>query len=180
MVVVSFVAAEDQLNSDRQPGGSWAFTSQLPCLALTHCAIQSPDRIFTMFWAPHHCNSELIWKASRIFLYIYIFGGSKSRQFAFVSVLKILLVNWDSQLSNMPKRVFLSDIILSPFCVTKFLTLFPQNFPRSIYQDYLFAVCEKWSNQIGPEDRSWRYHQKLGLISLSQCSSDGIKKILRH
>lgn len=30
-----------------------------------------PDRIFTMFWAPHHCNSELIWKASRIFYFFW-------------------------------------------------------------------------------------------------------------
>lgn len=136
MVVVSFVAAEDQLNSDRQPGGSWAFTSQLPCLALTHCAIQSPDRIFTLFWAPHHCNSELIWKALRIFFFFF-FSESKSRQFAFVSVLKILLVNWDGRLSNMPKRVFPSDIILASFCVTQFLTLFSQislgQYIRTIY-----------------------------------------------
>lgn len=55
-----------------------------PCLALTHCAIQSPDRIFTLLWAPHHCESEFICKASRIFLvrasqrYLHLF---QSRRF---------------------------------------------------------------------------------------------------
>lgn len=71
----------------QQPGGSWAFTA--PCLALTHCTIQSPDRIFTLLWAPHHCESELIWIAFRIS------SASMSELFAFVPVSEVLQVNWD-------------------------------------------------------------------------------------
>lgn len=84
MVVVSFVAAEDQLDSDRQPGGSWAFTSQLP-VWLSHIV---PFRAQTVYspCSGHHCKSELIWKALRIFF--FFFGASKSRQFAFVSLLE--------------------------------------------------------------------------------------------
>lgn len=62
-------AAEAQLSSV-QWQAAWRVLSlhfTAPCLALTHCAIQSPDPIFTLLWAPHHCESELIWKASRIF-----------------------------------------------------------------------------------------------------------------
>lgn len=70
VVLVSFVLWKQPRLSSTQWQAAWRVLSlhfTAPCLALTHCAIQSPDRIFTLLWAPHHCESELIWKAFRIF-----------------------------------------------------------------------------------------------------------------
>lgn len=69
MVVVSFVAAEDQLDSDRQPGGSWAFTSQLP-VWLSHIVPFRAQIVYSPC-SGHHCKSELIWKALRIFFFFW-------------------------------------------------------------------------------------------------------------
>ena len=125
VVVVSFVAAEAQLSSSRQPGGSWAFTSQLPSLALTHCAIQSPDRIFTRLWAPHHCEGEFIWKAFRNFF--FFFSASKSALFAFVPVFRILQVNWDRRTLNVARESSSSYSSSSSPCL--FSCLISPNFP---------------------------------------------------
>lgn len=85
----------------RQPGGSWAFTSLLPCLALTHCAIQISDLYSPCSGHPTIVRLSSFEKPSGFF------GASKSALFAFVPVSKILQANWDKRIWSMPKRVFL-------------------------------------------------------------------------
>lgn len=154
MVVVSFVAVEDQLHSSGQPGGSWAFSfAAEPRLALTHCAIQRTDRIFTLLWAPPPLYVWVDLKSLQDFFFPPIFFfwcECKSRQFAFVSVLKILQVNWDRRISNAPQRVFLFlavFIILSSIWVPPPLPpLFSQS---SVHRDKVFLLCKKsnWSRE---------------------------------
>lgn len=164
MVAVSFVSGR---GSAQWRQAAWRVPSRhftAPCLALTHCAMRSTDRIFTPGWAPHHCRREPVLKSLwDFFFFFFVVQASQGDLHLFQS--------WRfyrSIQSGGHRRRHRGFSSSSPSSSSSSFCVSDSNSPNSssaLCRDNPFALG---NNQIDPENRSRWSDQKLGLFSRSR------------